>query len=73
MNMVGGEGKRMMGLEPTTSTLARLRSTTELHPRYIDPSSGKSCGAIIRILRAGSKTFLGKFESISQSLGKTLK
>ena len=22
----------MMGLEPTTSTLARLRSTTELHP-----------------------------------------
>ena len=23
----------MMGFEPTTSTLARLRSTTELHPR----------------------------------------
>ncbi len=22
-----------MGFEPTTSTLARLRSTTELHPR----------------------------------------
>ena len=22
-----------MGLEPTTSTLARLRSTTELHPQ----------------------------------------
>ena len=25
--------ERMMGFEPTTSTLARLRSTTELHPR----------------------------------------
>ena len=25
----------MMGFEPTTSTLARLRSTTELHPRFI--------------------------------------
>ena len=25
----------MMGLEPTTSTLARLRSTTELHPRDV--------------------------------------
>ncbi len=24
--------ERMMGFEPTTSTLARLRSTTELHP-----------------------------------------
>ena len=28
-------GERMMGFEPTTSTLARLRSTTELHPRFI--------------------------------------
>ena len=28
------DGERMMGFEPTTSTLARLRSTTELHPRY---------------------------------------
>ena len=25
--------ERLMGLEPTTSTLARLRSTTELQPR----------------------------------------
>ena len=25
----------MMGFEPTTSTLARLRSTTELHPRFV--------------------------------------
>ncbi len=24
-----------MGFEPTTSTLARLRSTTELHPRFM--------------------------------------
>ncbi len=24
-----------MGLEPTTSTLARLRSTTELHPHFV--------------------------------------
>ena len=27
----------MMGFEPTTSTLARLRSTTELHPRVSFP------------------------------------
>ena len=26
-----------MGLEPTTSTLARLRSTTELRPRIFHP------------------------------------
>ena len=26
--------ERMMGFEPTTSTLARLRSTTELHPLF---------------------------------------
>ena len=25
--------ERVMGFEPTTSTLARLHSTTELHPR----------------------------------------
>jgi hypothetical protein len=27
--------KRVMGFEPTTSTLARLRSTTELHPQNL--------------------------------------
>ena len=34
--------ERVMGVEPTTSTLARLRSTTELHPqtqwKYTDKS-----------------------------------
>ncbi len=28
-----GQGKRVMGLEPTTATLATWRSTTELHPQ----------------------------------------
>ena len=32
--------ERMMGFEPTTSTLARLRSTPELHPRRVDDSYG---------------------------------
>ncbi len=27
-------GERVMGFEPTTSTLARLRSTPELHPHH---------------------------------------
>src|SRR5437868_2533853 len=30
-----GRGERVMGLEPTTATLATWRSTTELHPRSI--------------------------------------
>ena len=28
-----GKVERVMGFEPTTSTLARLHSTTELHPQ----------------------------------------
>src|SRR5262249_25503454 len=31
--------ERVMGLEPTTATLATWRSTTELHPRSIQSSS----------------------------------
>jgi hypothetical protein len=29
-----GQEERVMGLEPTTATLATWRSTTELHPRF---------------------------------------
>ncbi len=43
-----------MGFEPTTSTLARLRSTTELHPLCLTYTQTKSCG-----VKAGSLyTFL---------------
>jgi hypothetical protein len=34
--------KRVMGLEPTTATLATWRSTTELHPQEISPSPLKN-------------------------------
>ena len=39
--------ERAMGFEPTTSTLARLRSTTELRPRvigllYAEPTSWRA-------------------------------
>jgi hypothetical protein len=29
-----GQEERVMGLEPTTATLATWRSTTELHPQF---------------------------------------
>ena len=32
--------ERMMGFEPTTSTLARLRSTPELHPLEMSQRTG---------------------------------
>jgi hypothetical protein len=31
---LGQKKERVMGLEPTTATLATWRSTTELHPRF---------------------------------------
>src|SRR5664279_2676826 len=44
--------ERVMGFEPTTSTLARLHSTTELHPRERPrlamaghPVNGQFCGS----------------------------
>src|SRR5579871_2517757 len=41
-----GCGERVMGLEPTTATLATWRSTTELHPRL--PGIIKVAAAISR-------------------------
>src|SRR2546423_7384744 len=35
-----GFTERVMGLEPTTATLATWRSTTELHPQSLDNRAG---------------------------------
>src|SRR5208283_2976886 len=50
-NLLGHRRERVMGIEPTTATLATWRSTTELHPRGgLAKSEGiiKSKGAISR-------------------------
>ncbi len=41
--------ERVMGLEPTTSTLARSRSTTELHPRPGLPWNNSACGGGVKV------------------------
>lgn len=43
--------ERMMGFEPTTSTLARLRSTPELHPLGWVSGPEPTAGRFIRPLR----------------------
>ena len=43
--------ERMMGFEPTTSTLARLRSTPELHPLGWVSRPEPAAGRFIRPLR----------------------
>ena len=48
-----------MGFEPTTSTLARLRSTTELHPRSLFHVC-RGSGAIILICAQYASLFLLK-------------
>ena len=57
--------ERMMGFEPTTSTLARLRSTTELHPRYllwyVLAFDGED-GAIIHVCARFARLFLKKMD-----------
>ena len=48
-----------MGFEPTTSTLARLRSTTELHPR-LHYHVRHGSGVIILIPARDASLFLWK-------------
>lgn len=53
----------MMGFEPTTSTLARLRSTTELHPLFYTHHpvrQWRGSGAIIQISPAMARLFCDK-------------
>lgn len=45
----------MRGLEPPTLTLARLRSTPELHPRFQNSKTNP------RLLQGGFLSFLKKF------------
>ena len=46
-----GKMERMMGFEPTTSTLARLRSTPELHPLGWVSEPELAAGGFIRVRR----------------------
>ena len=57
--------ERMMGFEPTTSTLARLRSTTELHPRFLcfaPVAVWRGSGDIIHICTVMARLFLKKMD-----------
>ena len=62
----------MMGFEPTTSTLARLRSTTELHPLFailVPPFPvSRGSGAIILILQRDARLFLRKMCFMAKNL-----
>ena len=62
----------MMGFEPTTSTLARLRSTTELHPLFailVPPFPvSRGSGVIILILQPDASLFLRKMCFIAKKL-----
>ena len=46
------QNKRVKGFEPSTSTLARSRSTTELHPRE---ENGKSSGFDLTVKRSSNR------------------
>ena len=62
-----------MGFEPTTSTLARLRSTTELHPLYLTFAHVElwcGSGAIILISPALASLFFEKINFLRLRLAK---
>ena len=52
--------ERMMGFEPTTSTLARLCSTPELHPLWMTGALRHPCGRKYIGLSGFGKIFLEK-------------
>ena len=54
--------ERMMGFEPTTSTLARLRSTPELHPLWMDSDADRVAERFIRQYRQKA-TFIFLFSN----------
>lgn len=49
-----------MGFEPTTSTLARLRSTPELHPLWMTGALRRPCGKEYIEVSGFGKIFLEK-------------
>jgi hypothetical protein len=53
--------ERMMGFEPTTSTLARLRSTPELHPLGWVSGPEPAAGEIYTPVAGKSNLYFGNF------------
>ena len=51
--------ERMMGFEPTTSTLARLRSTPELHPLWMGQRTGTGRWEVYTPVTGKSNLYFG--------------
>src|SRR5262249_22674331 len=62
------DGERVMGLEPTTATLATWRSTTELHPRAIGCNgTGDSVVPLNRNYKGAGRRDKGGIEQVPRA------